>query len=60
MHMLLLWPVITTPQRPVGCLSSIRYSARRPALSQASRRVSAYLSAPTQPMKTTEEGGSMY
>ena len=43
-------PVITTPHRPVGCVVDVRYSARRPAASLRSRRMSAYLSWPTQPM----------
>ena len=59
-HMLREWPVTTTPQRPVGVCSSTRYSTRRPAVLQAERRVEAYLSSPTQPMKRVEEGGRMY
>ena len=60
MHMERLWSVSTTPQRPVGVEGSRRYSTWRPALVLASRRISAYLSEPTQPMKRTEEGGRMY
>lgn len=47
---------MTTPQRPVGCVVEVRYSARRPAASLRSRSIWAYLSSPTQPMKTVELG----
>lgn len=60
MHMLREWPVMMTPHRPVGTVLSTRYSTRRPAESQAERRIEAYLSSPTQPMKTVEEGGRIY
>ena len=51
---------MTTPQRPVGCVVEVRYSARRPAASLRSWRSWAYLSWPTQPMKMTDFGGRMY
>ncbi len=59
-HMLRKWPVVITPQRPVGTFSSTRYSTRRPAVLHVSRRIEAYLSLPTQPIKRVEDGGRMY
>ena len=60
MHMLREWPVMITPHRPVGTFSSTRYSTRSPAILHVSRRIEAYLSSPTQPIKRVEDGGRIY
>lgn len=59
-HMLRECPVMITPHRPVGMFSSTRYSTRRPAVLHVERRMEAYLSLPTQPMKRVEDGGRIY
>jgi hypothetical protein len=53
-------PVTSTAQVPVGFSASSKYNARMPAFFAADLSSSPKESLPMQPIKVTDDGGSIY